>query len=152
VCREITAVDVSDSMLSVMRKKAEQEGITSIAYQAGNIEEIEPSGVYDIVCSFSAFEYIPDLGGLTEKISRCIEPGGILYFTTSHRSFFRFFTQIGNALRQGIWLHARTETYIRNTLIYNGFTPKLVRTHVLKTCRSGGMLVEVMAEKAVSAP
>ncbi|MBN2159522.1 MAG: polysaccharide deacetylase family protein [Spirochaetes bacterium] len=151
-CREITAFDISEGMLSVMRNKAEREGLTNIDYQAGDVEEFQPARPYDIVCSFSAFEYIPDLEGLLTKISRFMAPGGILYFTTSHRSFFRFFTQVGNALRQGIWLHARSEIYIRNALIFSGFTPKQVRTSVLKTCRSGGMLIESMAEKAVSAP
>jgi peptidoglycan/xylan/chitin deacetylase (PgdA/CDA1 family)/2-polyprenyl-3-methyl-5-hydroxy-6-metoxy-1,4-benzoquinol methylase len=146
-CGEITAVELSENMAAVMKVHAARENLCNIEYRTGDIESIGLSGRYDVVCSFSSFEYIPDLDGLFRNISRCMNPGGIFYFTTAHRSLFRLFTQIGNAMRQGIWLHARTTGGIGKSLASAGFTAKTVSTHVMKTCVSGGMLLEVLAVK-----
>jgi peptidoglycan/xylan/chitin deacetylase (PgdA/CDA1 family)/ubiquinone/menaquinone biosynthesis C-methylase UbiE len=146
-CGEITAVELSENMSAVMKERAAKENLTNIEYLIGDIESFDLSGRYDVVCSFSAFEYIPDLDGLFRKISRCMNPDGIFYFTTAHSSFFRFFTQIGNAMRQGMWLHGRTKGGIKKSLSGADFTAKIVTAYVMKTWVSGGMLLEVLAVK-----
>jgi len=146
-CGEITAVELSENMMAVLKKNAERENLSRMEYRIGDIESIDLSGRYDVVCSFSAFEYIPDLDGLFRKISECMNSGGIFYFTTAHRSLFRFFTQIGNAMRQGIWLHARTKGSIGKSLAGAGFRAKTISTYVMKTCVSCGILLEVLAIK-----
>jgi len=146
-CGEVTAVELSENMMAVMKERAARENLSNIEYRRGDIESIDLSGCYDIVCSLSAFEYIRDLDGLFRKISRSMNPDGILYFITAHRSFFRFFTQIGNAMRQGIWLHGRTKGSVGRSLAAAGFTVKSASTHVMKSCVSGGMLMEVLAVK-----
>jgi peptidoglycan-N-acetylglucosamine deacetylase len=146
-CRELTAVDLSENMMAVLKENASREKISNIEFSTGNIESIDLNGMYDVVCSFSSFEYIPDLEELFKKLSECVKPGGILYFTTAHRSLFRFFTQVGNAMRQGIWLLARTERSIDKSLVRNGFVVKQISAHVLKSCVSGGMLLEAVAFK-----
>jgi peptidoglycan/xylan/chitin deacetylase (PgdA/CDA1 family)/SAM-dependent methyltransferase len=146
-CGKITAVELSENMMAILKENAARENASRIECRTGDIELIELKGTYDVVCSFSSFEYIPDLDELFKKISQCMSPGGIFYFTTAHRSMFRFFTQIGNAMRQGIWLHARTKGSIKKSLAGAGFMPRTISAHAMKTCVSGGMLLEVIAVK-----
>jgi peptidoglycan-N-acetylglucosamine deacetylase len=144
-CREVTAVELSENMMALLKNKAAAAGAAGIIFRAGDIESMELEGSYDAVCSFSSFEYISDLPGLIQKISTHLSPGGVLYFTTAHRSPFRFFTQLGNAMRQGIWLHARTRRSVARSLGDAGFTRVNISTHVMKIPVSGGMLMEVSA-------
>ncbi|OHD66543.1 MAG: hypothetical protein A2176_02085 [Spirochaetes bacterium RBG_13_51_14] len=146
-CREVTAVELSENMAAVLKQKESAEQLSNIIVRTGDIETMELDGGYDVICSFSCFEYVGDLGSLFNKISPCIKPGGAFYFTTAHRSFFRFFTQVGNAMRQGVWLHSRTERRIRKSLAAAGFRPEKVSTHVLKCGFAGGMLAEALAIK-----
>jgi hypothetical protein len=76
-----------------------------------------------------------------------LNPGGVLYFTTAHRSPFRFFTQVGNAMRQGLWLHARSENEVMRVLEQAGMQPVRMKTHLLNVPPWGGMILEFEARK-----
>ena len=149
-CRELTAIDISEGMIEILKSKAAKENISNIIFKVGDIEGINLGSNYDAVFSFSSFEYIPDLVPLLKKISDSLNPGGILYFITAHSSIFRFFTQIGNALRQGIWLHARSKGCIKRQLKAAGFENIVTSTHLFKFFINRGMLLEVYARKMSS--
>ena len=151
LCRELVAVDVSGRMLARLRAKAESSGRTNIRTVRGDIEHMPLEGKFDSVCSFSSFEYVGDLPGLFRKLHACMNEGAVIYFTTAHRGLFRLFTQLGNACRQGIWLRARTEREIRDSLTEAGFAVTGVSSHVLKSAFTGGMLLEVTARKKSAA-
>jgi hypothetical protein len=70
-----------------------------------------------------------------------------VYFITARRSLFRLFTQVGNAMRQGIWLRARSRRELSAMLEANGFERIEISAHLLKSWLSGGMLLEVTARK-----
>ncbi len=146
-CREITAVELSGNMTAMLQEKAARDGISNILYMNRDIADFKSEEKYDSVCSFSSFEYIQDLEPLLDQLSGCIKPGGTIYFTTANRSFFRFFVQIGNAMRQGLWLHARTAGAVRKMLASAGFTGIRVSTHVMKYAPRGGLLLEAWAVK-----
>ncbi len=146
-CREITAVELSHNMLAVLKIKAARAGLTNIIYQNQDIEDIDSEEIYDSICAFSSFEYIPDLGRLIRRLSMNIRPGGTMYFTTAHRSMFRLFTQIGNAMRQGVWLHARSKGEVRRILSSSGFGQVRVSTHAMKWRCFGGLILEATAVK-----
>lgn len=146
-CKKILAVDISENMLGILKQKAGAEGISNIDVRAGDINIIDFDMKFNLICAFSSFEYISGLGGLIKRLSAYLEPGGVLYFTTAHRSFFRFFTELGNAMRQGIWLHARSKREICNMLESADFHKIEISTHLLKSMISGGMLMEVCAVK-----
>lgn len=143
----ITAVDISPYMLAVLEKKAKESDIRNVKTLAGDVSEMDFDESFDVICSFSCFEYFQDLDGLLQKINAWLRPGGLLYFTTSHRSFFRFFAQVGNALRQGVWLHARSVPEIEKNLRNAGFDPLQIRTGGLNSVFSKGVLIEVLARK-----
>lgn len=135
----VVAVDVSPRMLALLDQKANQAGLTNIETRVGDVLELPLEGPFSHICSFSAFEYLADLDGLLQRLAPLLAPGGTLYFTTARRSLFRFFVQLGNALRQGLWLHARSARQLRGALTRAGFTSIELKAHGL------GLLWEVRA-------
>lgn len=146
-CGEVLAVDISGNMLEQLKRKAENEGVDNIQVVKGKVEEMEPAGPFSVVCAFSALEYLTDLPGFLKRLSNQVEPDGTLYFITARTSFFRLFTQIGNAMRQGIWLKSHSRRQIERMLAEAGFEPVSVTSHLLKCVINGGMLLEVVARK-----
>ena len=146
-CRDVTAVEISGSMLAVLKQKAAREGLSNIIPKNNDIADSVPDGCFDSICSFSSFEYIQDLGALIDQLAARLQPGGTLYFTTSRTSLFRFFTQVGNAMRQGLWLHGRTVRGTRAMLESAGFREVRVSSHVMKCGPIGGILLEAIAVK-----
>ncbi|HEY5191119.1 MAG TPA: polysaccharide deacetylase family protein, partial [Candidatus Deferrimicrobium sp.] len=107
-CREVTAVDISQSMLEILKGKAAAEGLGNIRTIVGNVETMDLDESYTVACAFSSIEYLTDHQAFFSRLADHIEPGGTLYFTTARRSLFRLFAQIGNAIRQGMWLKAHS--------------------------------------------
>ena len=147
-CGEVVAVDISGKMLELLQKKAQGEGLGNITPLTANVEEVELEGTFSVVCAFSALEYITDLPALLLRLGRQVEPGWSVYFITARTSLFRLFTQVGNAMRQGIWLRARTRREMEAMLIAAGFEQIEISSHLFKSFISGGMLLEVAARKA----
>jgi SAM-dependent methyltransferase len=146
-CREVLAVDLSRNMLAVLAEKAHAEGLANIRAIAGDIETMPLEGDFSAVCAFLSFEYMSDLPALFNRLADHMPPGAHLYFTVARRSLFRLFTQIGNAMRQGVWLKAHSRRELENWLQAAGFEPLAINAHLCKTWFSGGMLLEVVARK-----
>lgn len=146
-CREVLAADISGNMLALLEQKARDLGIENITTLKGDVEALEFTGPFSVVCAFSSLEYLTDLPAFFRRLAPQVEPGGALYFITARTSFFRLFTQVGNAMRQGIWLRARTRREIEAMLKGAGFQRIEVSSHLFKSLISGGMLLEVTARK-----
>lgn len=150
-CTEVLAADISGNMLDMLEKKAITEGIKNIRTLKGNVETMELEGPFSLVCAFSSLEYLADLPAFFTRMARHIEPGGAVYFITARSSLFRLFTQIGNAMRQGLWLKAHTRREIEVMLTAAGFERIAISSHLCKSILSGGMLLEVVARRAAAA-
>ncbi|HEX7520404.1 MAG TPA: polysaccharide deacetylase family protein, partial [Candidatus Deferrimicrobium sp.] len=148
-CREVTAVDISASMLEILKGKAAGEGLSNIRTITGDVETIDIGGRYAVACAFSSLEYLSDLPTFFRRLSDRIEPGGTLYFITARRSLFRLFAQIGNAMRQGLWLKAHNRGEIEAMLSASGFGEIRITSHLLKSWVSGGILLEVAARRRI---
>jgi len=146
-CREVVAVDISGGMLEVLKRKAEKERLVNILALVGNAETIDLDGRYTLACGFSSLYYLADLPAFFKRLARHLEPGGTLYFITTRRSLFGVFTQIGNAVRQGLWLKAHSRREIENMLAAAGFEEVRISSHLFKSLVSGGMLLEVVARR-----
>ncbi|HBG06986.1 MAG: polysaccharide deacetylase [Geobacteraceae bacterium GWC2_58_44] len=149
-CSEVVAADISGNMLALLEKKARAAGLDNIIVLKGNVESMELQGPFSVVCAFSALEYLADLPAFFRRLAREVEPGGAVYFITARSSLFRFFTQIGNAVRQGLWLKAHSRREIEAMLTAAGFEQIAVCSHLLKSLISGGMLLEVVARKGAA--
>jgi len=147
-CEEVVAADISANMLALLEKKARLAGLENIVLLKGDVESVELKGPFSAVCAFSSLEYLADLPGFFSRLAQQVEPGGTVYFITARSSFFRLFTQMGNAVRQGLWLKAHSRREIESMLAAAGFGQIDVSSHLLKSFISGGMLLEVMARRA----
>jgi len=148
-CREVTAVDISAGMLKILEGKAAGEGLTNIRTITGDVETADIGGGYAVACAFSSLEYLSDLPAFFHRLSDRLEPGGTLYFITARRSLFRLFAQIGNAMRQGLWLKAHSRRELEAMLSASGFGEIRVASHLLKSWVSGGILLEVAARRRI---
>jgi peptidoglycan/xylan/chitin deacetylase (PgdA/CDA1 family)/SAM-dependent methyltransferase len=148
-CREVTAVDISAGMLKILEGKAAGEGLTNIRTITGDVETVDIGGGYAVACAFSSLEYLSNLPIFFRRLSNRIEPGGTLYFITARRSLFRLFAQIGNAMRQGLWLKAHSRRELETMLSASGFGEIRVTSHLLKSWISGGILLEVAARRRI---
>lgn len=146
-CREVVAADISEKMLALLEKKAKAEGVANIRTVKGNVETMELEGPFSVVCAFSALEYLSDLPAFLKRLAQHVEPGGCVYFITARSSFFRFWTQVGNAMRQGLWLKAHSRREMESMLSAAGFEQISIFSHLLKCVISGGMLLEVVARR-----
>ena len=145
--REVTALDVSPAMLAMLEAGAREAGLDNITTARGAVEDARLRGPYDLICSFSALEYVKDLEGTVQRLADLLRPGGRLFFTTAHRGPLRLWVQLGNAMRQGIWLHARSRRQVRRALQAAGLELEVLQTHGLKLPLAGGMLLEVVARR-----
>ena len=145
---KVVATDASRQMLRVLERKATREGWSQVQAVHGELAGEWPAGPFDLVCSFSAVEYVEALGAVLGNAAQRLAPGGKLYFTTAHAGPFRLFTQVGNAMRQGVWLHARTVSEVRQGLAQAGFERIRITTHGLRLPIVGGMLLAAQATKA----
>lgn len=148
-CREVTVVDISRNMLAELEKKAAAEGLANIRTINRDAEQSDIEGTFSVICAFAVFEYMSDLPRLVSRLAGHLEPGGVLYFITARRSFLRFFIQLGNYVRQRIWLKARTRRELREMLRAAGFEHIEINSHLFKVFRYGGMLLEVAARRAL---
>ncbi|HEX9022773.1 MAG TPA: polysaccharide deacetylase family protein, partial [Geobacteraceae bacterium] len=147
-CREVVAVDISRNMLALLEKKAAVDGLDNIRTLLCDAETIPLDGTFSLICAFASLEYMSDLPALVQRLARHIEPEGTIYFITARRSFLRFFVQLGNAMRQGIWLKARGRREIRRILGDAGFAQVDISTHLFKVWHWGGMLMEVAGRRS----
>ncbi|MDA3899591.1 MAG: polysaccharide deacetylase family protein [Spirochaetes bacterium] len=145
--RTVTAVDVSRNMLDVLEEKTVKHKQSNIEIVHSDIFGFQSAEFYDLAVSFSAIEYISDFNLLCEDLSRRLKPGSTILITTAHKSLFRFFAQIGNAMRQSVWLHARCKKEVRDTLVSNGFCVDYVEDYLYKTCFTKGILLAIKACK-----
>jgi peptidoglycan/xylan/chitin deacetylase (PgdA/CDA1 family)/2-polyprenyl-3-methyl-5-hydroxy-6-metoxy-1,4-benzoquinol methylase len=143
----VTALDASSDMLKVLEAKAARLTRGSISAVQADIERYEPGEAYDVICSFSALEYVGDVQRLMAVAAACLRPGGHLYLTTARASLVRFFAQAGNALRQGMWLRARTPRSMKKVLVAAGLEPLEIASHGCAVAPLRGMVLEVLARK-----
>ena len=148
MCKTLTAVDLAVNMLKIAKIKVISEKLLNVNLIAADIERCSFKEKYDVICSFSSFEYVKDIESIIKSLSDYIKPGGLLYFTTANRSLFRFFTQIGNAVIQGLWLRSYNKNKILKILDSAGFEVIKTSTFLCKSLVSKGMIVEILARKS----
>ena len=75
----VTAVDLSDEMLSVARRKAARMGLVNIIFKAGDVSVLGfEAGSFDAVLSRFCLMFLPDVAGTLAEIARVLKPGGYL--------------------------------------------------------------------------
>ena len=146
-CKNITALDISAEMIERLNKKASGMNLCNIRTVIGDMESSEIEGPFDRIFAFSSLEYAGDLERLMKKMALLLKPGGRVYVTTGHASVYKLFAQIGNAMRQGMWLHARSHREIKRACRGAELKVLYCKTHLCSFPVLGGMLLEFLVEK-----
>jgi SAM-dependent methyltransferase len=89
----VTAVDLSDRMLHVLRRNAERDGVSEgLTLKLGRLGELAsalgsvPAGYFGAAYSaFGAFNLEPKMAPAVSALARLIRPGGCLAFTSLNR-------------------------------------------------------------------
>lgn len=80
-CRRVVAVDVSPTMLDVLRSRAERLGLANVdGVQAGFLSYAHQGEPADIVYSRNALHHLPDFWKVValERVAALLRPGGVL--------------------------------------------------------------------------
>ncbi len=134
--------DLSPAMLAALEAKLEAAGTPPERVLAGDLAALELDVRFDLICAFSVLEYLPALEPLLARLAGMLAPGGRLWFTTAHRGPLRLVAQLGNAMRQGVWLRARSRAEVRRAVAAAGLELERCATHA-----AGGVLLEVVARR-----
>lgn len=87
----VLGIDLSEKMLETAREKT---SFDTVRYQRLAMEDMDfPEGSFDVAISSLAFHYTPDFGGICERVSRFLTPGGDFVFSVEHPVFTAFGTQ-----------------------------------------------------------
>ncbi len=92
----IKAIDISGPMVEAARQKFGEE---RVAFEVGDIEAIEPGGIYDLITSNAAFHWLGDLDGVIKKTSASLKNNGALIFSAFGP---KTFSEIGASLHSVI--------------------------------------------------
>jgi ubiquinone/menaquinone biosynthesis C-methylase UbiE len=97
----VTGIDLAENLLELARSKAEQQNLTNVQFQSGDITQLPfEDRCFDVaVCVFGIF-FVPDMTSALSELKRVLRPGGKLAITTwGPRLFEPANTAFWNAVR-----------------------------------------------------
>ena len=79
----VTAVDISEGMLSRAREKARLGGVSNISFLCQDVDKVDfPGHAFDgLLCSFGV-HFWSDMQGSLKRLTRSIKPGGFVAMTS----------------------------------------------------------------------
>ncbi|GAA0179582.1 methyltransferase domain-containing protein [Clostridium sediminicola] len=81
--KKISAIDISENMISVARKKTEEEGITNVEFNIADIyDEKLKKGSFDVIMAFNILYFIKDIDNVLARINELLKPGGTFISVT----------------------------------------------------------------------
>jgi len=97
----VTGIDLAENLLELARSKAEQQNLTNVQFQSGDITQLPfEDRCFDVaVCVFGIF-FVPDMTSALSELKRVLRPAGKLAITTwGPRLFEPANTAFWNAVR-----------------------------------------------------
>ncbi len=78
----VVGLDLSENMLAVARRKAEESGVKNISYHAKDVTSLSyDAASFDAVISRFCLMFLPDIHGALKEIARVLKKGG--YFSAA---------------------------------------------------------------------
>ncbi len=78
----VVGLDLSENMLAVARRKAEESGVKNISYHAKDVTSLSyDAASFDAVISRFCLMFLPDIYGALKEIARVLKKGG--YFSAA---------------------------------------------------------------------
>ena len=110
----VLGIDLSEKMLEVAQKKAENAEAKVISYQCMAMEEYEyPTDTFDVVISSLALHYVADLLEVYRKVYHTLRAGGDFIFSVEHPIFTAYGNQDWIYDETGKILHWPVDHYFR---------------------------------------
>lgn len=82
--KSIVAIDVSSKMLEIARAKADANNIGNVAFQQGDIGDLNvPDETLDVVMGHSILHLVDSQEEVIAKVHRMLEPGGLFVTSTA---------------------------------------------------------------------
>eukprot|EP00891_Asterochloris_glomerata_P005836 jgi/Astpho2/5836/gw1.00080.153.1_t len=82
-CGHVLGVDLSQDMLAKASAKAETSGLSNVAFQLGDVEDISfPQGSFDVILCSASLPYLWDLEGTLTRMRSWLAGTGRLIFNT----------------------------------------------------------------------
>lgn len=82
--RQFVATDISDRMLEIARRKAQQAGMDNIVFQQGTLASLPlESGAFDAVLGLNILHLLDDLDAAITRVHDLLKPGGIFVSSTA---------------------------------------------------------------------
>lgn len=140
-CRRVVAVDVSPTMLAVMRTALAQQGLTNVeTVQAGFLSYKHQGDAADIIYSRNALHHLPDFWKAIalQRIHNLLKPGGILRL---HDLVYSFDPHEAEPI---------IESWLSNAAAHpaDGWTRPELETHIRTEHSTFAWLLEPMLERA----
>jgi ubiquinone/menaquinone biosynthesis C-methylase UbiE len=80
----ILATDISEGMLAVARRRAEEAGVTNVTFRQAALETLDlPEGRYDAILALNLLHLLEDRQGAIRALVRALKPGGVLVTSTA---------------------------------------------------------------------
>ncbi len=81
--REYHGIDVSEKMVEIARRKADEAGLSNLRFTAGTLEQagVAPESC-DVVLGLNILHLVPDLEGTLATVASLLKPGGRFIHST----------------------------------------------------------------------
>lgn len=81
--RHIRAVDISEKMIEIAKRKADAANIGNVTFERSSIDELRvPDETQDAVLALSILHLVEDRDDVIARIYRMLKPGGVLVSST----------------------------------------------------------------------
>ena len=101
--RQIRAIDFSEKMLDIARRRATDAGVDNVSFERADIADLaEVDRRYDAVLGLSILHLLADKDAVIAKVFAMLKPGGIFVSSTTcigdTMRIFKFVAPIGKAM------------------------------------------------------
>lgn len=150
--KHIRAVDISQNMLDIGQRKADEAGLQNITFSRGTLIEIQaaPESL-DAVLGLNVLHLVPDRRATIAEVARILKPGGIFVSSTvclagSKLRFIRFVAPLARRLGLMPDLFIFSESELTEEIRSAGFEIERQWRHA-----KGGIAVFIIARKTTQA-
>jgi len=74
----VIGVDLDETKLDIARREAGQHGLSNISFEAWDVVEWEPGGLFDVIYARFLLTHLPNPGALVSALRRHTRPGGVI--------------------------------------------------------------------------
>lgn len=125
--QHIDAIDSSQRMVEIARKKAADAGVGNITFTRGTLEKFGAAAAsIDVVLGLNIIHLLPNREAVLSEVARILKPGGVFISTTgclggSYLRFIKFLEPVGKVFGFMPSVSIFTEAELANEISAAGF-------------------------------